>query len=398
MRFADVQHQPGALSLLRRALRSGRTHHAYLFDGPEGVGKELAARALAACLLCEGARGAPDADACGVCRACRALATGAHPDFHFVERGLHKFHPDRAVRASRGLFLAVAVIRTYLIEPAAGSPALGRRRMFIVRDAERMNEEAQNALLKTLEEPPGAATIVLVSSSADRLLATIRSRCQRVPFAELPTAFVEQRLAADGLGPDDARALAALCGGRLGVALRWHKAGLLALLGGLDGLLALRRFAQPEPFGKELLEAAGAVAERLRGSADDARARAEPVDDAAGDDTDDGDEAGAPSARRGSKVIPADEMREALKLTLALLAALLRDGLRLRSGAPAVLPATCLAPAALAQALDELALADLLTAIAETERLLDRNVAPQLACERLAIALNGDVALGAALP
>ena len=101
MRFSDVQHQDRALSIVRRALASGRMHHAYLFDGPEGVGKELAARALAARLLCEAPDLAENADACGECRACRLFAAGNHPDYHLIHRGLHKRHPDRTIRTTR---------------------------------------------------------------------------------------------------------------------------------------------------------------------------------------------------------------------------------------------------------------------------------------------------------
>lgn len=390
MRFSEIKHQERALSLLQRALRSGRTHHAYLFDGPEGVGKELTARALAARLLCEDGGLAPDADACGQCRACRALAAGTHPDFHFVDRSLHKVHPDPAVRRSRGLFLAVAVVRTFLIEPSGGSPALGRRRVFIVRDAERMNEEAQNALLKTLEEPPGAATIILVTSSADRLLSTIRSRCQRIPFAELPESFVEERLRAEKVAAESARSLAALCGGRLGVAQRWRKAGLLELLPTLDALLAERRFENPEAFGKELLEAATSVAQRLRGATDTESSG--DADASADEESADDEEGEAPGGKRvSSKAIPADEIRDALKLTLTLLSALLRDAMLLAGGASPRLATASRSAAVLADELGDLALGDRLNAVAETERLIDRNVAPQLGCERLAIELTGEI-------
>ena len=212
MRFGIRSAQ---ISILRRALGSGRTHHAYLFDGPAGVGKELTARALVRGCCVRMTAAPADADACGQCWPCRLLTTENHPDFHLIHRGLHKLHPDRAVRQRKGLFLGVDLIRHFLIEPAAMKPAQGRRRVFLIRDAERMNEEAQNALLKTLEEPPGTACLILVTASALRLLPTIRSRCQVVPFALLPTDFVSGELAARlGLSSADARALAALAGGR----------------------------------------------------------------------------------------------------------------------------------------------------------------------------------------
>jgi DNA polymerase-3 subunit delta' len=217
VRFSDVHHQERALSIVRRALAGGRTHHAHLFEGPPGVGKELAGRALAAGLLCEDPQRRPEADACGECRACKLFAAGNHPDFHLIHRGLHKLHPDRSIRAGKGLFLAVDVIRHFLIEPSSSSPALGQRRVFLIRDAERMNEGAQNALLKTLEEPPGSGCLILVTSSAERLLPTIRSRCQRVSFDLLPPDYVQARLRElAGVEPGAARTLAAVSQGRLG--------------------------------------------------------------------------------------------------------------------------------------------------------------------------------------
>ncbi len=371
MRFSEIEHQQRALSILKRALRSGRTHHAYLFEGPPGVGKELTARALAARLLCEAADLQPDADACGACRSCHLLAAENHPDFHLIHRGLHKLHPDRSIRASKGLFLAVDVIRHFLIEPATTSPALGRRRVFVIRDAERMNEGAQNALLKTLEEPPGSACLVLVSSSAERLLPTIRSRCQRIPFDLLPTDFVARRLQeltrADA---DAARTLATLSQGSLGAALHWHRLGLLDSLTQVAHLLAADAQANPEQFAKALLEIAEELALRdleLSGSED---------------------EEGAASRARAK--VDTDQMRQALKLTLMLIAAVCRDALvRCETSAAqrCLLPPDLPAPQRLARQ-PGTHLADCIAAVADTERLLDRNVAPQLACERLAALLS----------
>lgn len=134
MFFRDVRHQDRALSILRRTLANGRTHHAYLFDGPDGVGKEMTARAVAAKLLCENVPGdagfqaglglggdADDADfePCGDCRSCRLFAAGTHPDFHLVTRSLNKLHPEPQVRKTKGLYLVVAIIRHFLIERAS---------------------------------------------------------------------------------------------------------------------------------------------------------------------------------------------------------------------------------------------------------------------------------------
>ena len=382
MRFRDVQHQDRALALLRRALASGRMPHAYLFEGPEGVGKELAARALVARLLCEDEHLAPAADACGQCRSCRQVASDNHPDFHLIHRGLHKLHPDRAVRARKGLFLAVDLIRYFLIEHASLKPSQGRRRVFLIRDAERMNEEAQNALLKTLEEPPGTACLILVTSSSARLLPTIRSRCQCVPFGLLPTDFVLHELESRAkLSPADSRALATLSDGRLGVALRWQQLGLLELLPAvaeaLDGLSA----GDPEAFSKGLIELATGLATRsLRGASEN---------EAAEDD----DDAEAPKS--GGKAIPTDVLREALKLVFLLVAALHRDALLVVSAAEKLrnLPALRASVDQLAARSTPQHLDRSLGAVREAEHMLDRNVAPQLVGEWLAVALRGELAV-----
>jgi DNA polymerase-3 subunit delta' len=385
VRFSDVQHQARALSIVRRALASGRTHHAYLFDGPEGVGKELAARALAARLLCEAPDRAPDADACGECRACQFFASGNHPDYHLIHRGLHKLHPDKTIRSGKGLFLVVDVVRHFLIEPASNTPSLGRRRVFLVRDAERMNEGAQNALLKTLEEPPGAACLVLVTSSAERLLPTIRSRCQRVPFDLLPPDFVEERLQtlAD-VEPAAAHTLAALAQGRLGAALHWHRIGLLTALAQVSGALANGLAENPEAFGKTLLEIAGELAIR---TIDDTGnfADEQPNDEENGE---------AVRSKTRSGAIDTDQLRAALKLVLLLIGAICREALILRSAAPMTLralPPELSAANTLAGDADADQLAARIEAVATAEYMLDHNVAPQLTCERLAIALTDEL-------
>jgi DNA polymerase III delta' subunit len=390
VRWRDVQHQDRALAVLRRALRSGRTPHAYLFEGPEGVGKEMAAQALAARLLCTAA-GPADAEACGSCASCRllavdterhGLASGNHPDFHLIHRGLHKLHPDRAVRAARGLFLAVDLVRHFLIEPAASKPTIGPRRVFLIRDAERMNEEAQNALLKTLEEPPGQTVLILVTASAERLLPTIRSRCQRVPFGLLPRAFMEEQLARTGADPAAARALAVLAAGRLGAALRWQQLGLLGALDQVAGGLAALSAGDPESFAGRMLEIAGGLAVQ-RAAATEAEGEQATEEE----ETPEQDE----SPRAAARTIPTDLLREGIKLVLLLVAALYRDALVAAAGAA---PARQLlrwtaATDALARGRSAEALEAGVTAAVDAERMVDQNVAPQLALEHVAVVLRG---------
>ncbi|MFH1746122.1 MAG: DNA polymerase III subunit delta' [Planctomycetota bacterium] len=379
MPFSEVQHQTRALSILRQALASGRMHHAYLFEGPDGIGKELAARALATRLLCQDAELTPEADACGKCRSCQLLAADNHPDFHLIHRGLHKRHPDRAIRASKGLFLVVDLVRTFLIEPATTKPALGGWRVFLVRDAELMNEGAQNALLKTLEEPPGQACLILVTSSAERLLPTIRSRCQRIPFDLLPPAFVREQLATQlDIDSTSADTLAGLADGRLGAALRWHRVGLLEALGQVTAALDRLDAVAVESFGNALVDAATSLAQRSM------RAGQEEAEEWSAEEN---------NAKSNSKTVPTDELRAALKLVLMLVAAIYRDILvaTVDSTARRCLPALRQRNDKQAQEASFEMLDARVRAVVNAEYMLDRNVAPQLVCERLGLALTGTV-------
>ncbi len=378
MRWADIRHQDRAVGLLRRTLSGGRLHHAYLFEGPDGVGKERTALALAARLLCQAPGLAPDADACGACHACHMLAVGTHPDFLVVHRGLHKLHPSKAVQRRRGLFLTIDLVRHFLIEPIGVMPTQGRWRVFVVRDAERLNEDAQNALLKTLEEPPPHTRLVLLTSAPLRLLPTIRSRCQRVPFDRLPDEFVagalEQRL---GLARDAAAALARLSDGRLGVAEAWARWGVLDELPAVAELLArLGPDGVPEFSAAVVKRAESLTRRRLQ------------LEEAAGSE----ESAVQADADEEEERLPTDMLRDALKLLYVLAAALYRDALVTRHARPelrAAPPQPAFDQRAAALPTDRLEAA--VRAAAEAERMLDRNVAPPLVCEYLAVALLGDV-------
>jgi DNA polymerase III delta' subunit len=395
MRLADVRHQQRAISILRRALRSGRGHHAYLFEGPEGVGKELTARALAARLLCHSTKLAADADACGQCASCRMLAADAHPDFHLIHRGLHKRHPDRAIRATRGLFLVTDLIRHFLIAPAARSASQGHGRVFVIRDAERMNEDAQNCLLKTLEEPPGQTRLILLTGSPARLLPTIRSRCQRIPFDLLPEDFVADELVRrTGLPGSAARTLAALSGGRLGAALRWKAIGLLDALTQIAALLGGGRLEAPEEFAKSLIELATALATRGAAPAVASTDEAADVEEVDEEQEEEETEQPAQPGRSAARTIPTDELRDALKLLFSLIAAVHRDALLARAGAPdlRVLSGAIAVNPRISAASAEETVHAAVHAVVDAEWMLDRNVAPQLVCERLAIAVSGGLA------
>ncbi len=211
--------QETAKATLERALAQERVHHAYLFDGPDGVGKERAALGLAQALVCERrARGAREA--CGQCSACVRVAPRAgdarplHPDVVLLERGLYA--PEQIGRRSpETQDLSIDQVRVLVLSRAAFPPHEGKARVFIVRRAEELSTGAANALLKTLEEPGDRTHFVLLSSRAESLLPTIRSRTQRVRFGRLPDAVVERLLILDGSAAEDARAVAKLAHGSM---------------------------------------------------------------------------------------------------------------------------------------------------------------------------------------
>jgi DNA polymerase-3 subunit delta' len=192
--------QAGVRAALTAALRTGPSH-AYLFVGPSGSGKAAAARAFAAELL---ARGAGDPE-----EARRRALADPSP------------HPDLAWLRPPGNQHLVEDVRREVIGSVSYRPFEGERRVFVVEAADAMAEESQNALLKTLEEPPPYAHLILITAEPAAVLDTVRSRCQRIDFAALPPEALERRLAAEFPGADAERlrALARLGGGDLNRAL-----------------------------------------------------------------------------------------------------------------------------------------------------------------------------------
>lgn len=188
--------QSHAIQLLESALVRQRLHHGYILHGPPGVGKFTTAQAFARMLLCLDPTGQVDGAprACGRCRACGLASTGNHPDEHVIRKELARYSDDARVRQQKLLNIPVAVLREHLLEPVALAPRIGRHKVFIVDEAELLQDIAQNLLLKTLEEPPPGTFILLVTASEDRLLPTIRSRCHRVPFVPLSDRIIAAHL------------------------------------------------------------------------------------------------------------------------------------------------------------------------------------------------------------
>jgi DNA polymerase-3 subunit delta' len=179
--------------------------HSYLLHGPEGVGKRGLADAFAALLLCE--RGGDDA--CGTCRQCTRTRAGTHPDLHVVlrEEDRRDIRIEQARTLQRWLTLR---------------PMMAQRKVAIVDGAHFLNEHGQNALLKTLEEPPGASVIVLLALHPSQLLPTVRSRCQTLAVGALTRAEIAGALAGRGIADAEATLLAAQAEGSLGQALALH--------------------------------------------------------------------------------------------------------------------------------------------------------------------------------
>lgn len=239
MPFAEIIGQDRAVVALRAALRRGGLHHAYLLAGPEGVGKGAVARLLAQAANCD----RDDGDACGTCAPCRKIARGVHPDVLLVERERDmaragRWEPKGGRTPSRDI--VVDQVRELLDRRLAMRRYEGRRRVVVIDPADAMNVQAQNALLKTLEEPPPDTTLVLVSASADALLPTVRSRCLRLPFSPLPVGLVEERLRAAGRPEEQARLAASLSGGSLGAALALDEDAIADRRAAVEEAAALR--------------------------------------------------------------------------------------------------------------------------------------------------------------
>ncbi len=198
MQFTDIRAQDTAIETLKRALSFNKVHHAYLFSGPGGVGKHLAATALAMSMNCTDGK----ENACCTCTSCKKILKGVHPDvFGVTLPEGKKLIPIDAVR-ELGQRLAIR-------------PHEGKCKVAIIDPADRLSESAANALLKTLEEPRAGSFLILITAKASSLLATVRSRCQLVRFRPLPKEVVSDILCDQGVSKGESRIVAALCGGSL---------------------------------------------------------------------------------------------------------------------------------------------------------------------------------------
>src|SRR5262245_39399360 len=203
-----IGHKP-LVGLLRRAVTRGRVPQSLLFAGPEGVGKRAVAIALAQAVNCprRQAPGQEADDACGACPTCLRIANNQHSDVTVVDQG-----GEASIK--------IKMLRERVLEVVGFRPFEARHRVYIIDPADELTVEAQDALLKTLEEPPPAAIFILITAYADTLQPTVQSRCRRLRFGPLAEADVARVLQERfGLDHTKARALAAASGGSVSRAL-----------------------------------------------------------------------------------------------------------------------------------------------------------------------------------
>ncbi|MFQ5735336.1 MAG: DNA polymerase III subunit delta' [Thermodesulfobacteriota bacterium] len=228
--FRDILGHAREVGVLKNSLKNRRFSHSFLFSGPDGVGKRLAALAFAASLNCADPAGD---DSCGRCADCALMDASTHPNLIRVSPVDKNDEPD-----VNGL---IKIERVREVQSALRYRVERGMKVVVIDGADRMQPAAANAFLKTLEEPPAASVIILVTSRASELLPTIISRCHRMNFRPIPAEELGRALEEEsGLTREDALALARLSCGSMGAALRQVNEGayekrreVLERLGGL---------------------------------------------------------------------------------------------------------------------------------------------------------------------
>jgi DNA polymerase-3 subunit delta' len=202
-----------AVETMRDAIVNDRVRHAYLIGGPAGVGKTAFAMAFVSALCCD----SPPAPgiACGSCLSCRKISRGVHPDVQTF--GLESQAAASEKSGTKNTTLTIETVRE-LSSGTALRPTEGRWKVILIEDAETLQEIAQEALLKTLEEPPRFVVLILLCNDPELLLPTIRSRCQIVDLRRVPRAAIIDGLVARGIARDRAEEVASVSGGLPGLA------------------------------------------------------------------------------------------------------------------------------------------------------------------------------------
>jgi DNA polymerase-3 subunit delta' len=247
--FAHLLGQDRAKKLLERSLLSGRIAHAYLFRGPDGVGKKLFAAAVARAINCTEAG---PGSSCGECLSCRKYASGNHPDYSVEspEKGAIKIGRVREVCRS-----------------LAYPPYESEKRVVVMEDVHTMRQEAANCLLKTLEEPPEDNVIILTAEASRSVLTTISSRCQIIPFFPLSQEETRGILESEehGLNSEHAAVLARLAEGSPGRALLLHKTEMVETWQNVTNVLSDQQYKEDRHAGLilQLAEQMAALKENL---------------------------------------------------------------------------------------------------------------------------------------
>src|SRR4051812_17617656 len=372
----------------------GPAPQAVLLVGPDGVGKTTLALDLAAGLLCTAA---PVERPCRACRGCRLVEHGSHPDLHRLGpagpgRQVVIGGPDAKYRGVKDLITELQLM-----------PVEDGARVAIIEAADRMNEDAQSALLKTLEEPPAGVTIVLCADAEARLLPTVRSRCFRVRLGLVGPRDIEAIVADHGVAdPPTAARLGRLAGGRPGLALAYARAPEAVLLraeltrvlldmtdAGPAVRLATARAAVPRAIALAAALAAGATQAptprtgRRRAGAVVVAAPTEPDGDEATVDAGESDDAGLVPSRA-----PATERRRAVEVLLGLWTDVARDLVLVTTGGSRSVRDTVLLDelASVAAAIDPADATAFLARAARAAEWLATNVSPELILDTLVLA------------
>jgi len=321
LRLEDLVGQERAVAVLRNALRRDRVAHAYLFSGPDAVGKSTAAFLFSQVLDCE-AEG--DATPCGTCRSCKLIERSSHPDVRLVTIGAD-------ARGRRRTEISIDQIRQNprkpretpppLIQDASLKAAMGPYKVYLIDPADRMRAEAGNALLKLLEEPPPHVVIILVTSEPSGLLPTVVSRCQQVIFRLAGSDDIEEHLVKLGTAPAVATSLARLSGGRIAWAIRGARRPEL-----LEARKALLDVCAD--IGRRGLPASVRIAEEIKLQAAQL-AQADSENEQEGE----GEEEATPAAATGDRAV-----REELPWCLDIMVSWFRDLLAIGEGSPLLNP------------------------------------------------------------
>lgn len=353
MPFRDVIGHHALRLLLSRAVSRGTLPQSLIFTGPDGTGKRLTAIGVAQLINCTQRITSPDVDAaagadalpidaCGVCPGCRRIALGTHPDVLLLEAGI-----------------GIDDIRV-AIESSGYRPFEGRHRVVVLNDADRLSGEIQNALLKTLEEPPPSSSFILVTSRPELLLLTVRSRCPMLRFGRLSVADLERFLREkQGLAAPEARAAALAADGSV--------------------TRAIAAASDEGPALRDLVEQLLHHVQAARSPADRLRVAGLLLEPSLTPST------GTRSKARGKPVSKAASERELISQRLTALGAALRDLAAVGSGADVARLSTAPTPAlqGMVRGYGADRLLAAFDAVGRAQQAIDRNVSPKTVADWL---------------